>query len=102
MGPTLQNLLWNILVRNRFKPVALAADLKQAVLQIRIKNEDRDALRFHWINEENPSEIEVYWFTCALFRLNQSPFLLGGTLEQHLSSQEKQFPTEVAEIKDGL
>ena len=101
-GPTLQNLLWNILVRNRFKPVALAADLKQAFLQIRIKKEDRDALRFYWINEENPSEIEVYRFTRALLGLNQSLFLLGGTLEQHLSSQEKKFPTEVAEIKDGL
>ena len=71
-------------------------------MQIRIKKEDWDALRFHWINEENPSEIEVYRFTHALFGLNQSPFLLGGTLEQHLSSQEKQLPTEVAEIKDGL
>ncbi len=37
-----------------------------------------------------------------LFGLNQSPFLLGGTLEQHLSSQEKEFPTEVAEIRDGM
>ena len=101
-GPPLQNLVWNILVRNRFKPVALAADLKQAFLQIRIQKKDRDALRFHWISEENPREIEVYRFTRALFGLNQSPFLLGGTLEQHLSSQEEQFPTEVAEIKDGL
>ena len=42
----------------------------------------------------------MYRFTRALFGLNQSPFLLGGT--QHLSSQEEQFPTEVAEIKDGL
>jgi hypothetical protein len=82
--------------------VALAADLKQAFLQIRIKAKDRDALRFHWINEQNPEEIEVYRFTQALFGLNQSPFLLGGTLEQHLSSQEKEFPAEVTEIRDGL
>ena len=101
-GLPLQNLVWNILVRNRFKPVALAADLKQAFLQIRIQKKDRDALRFHWISEENPSEIEVYRFTRALFWLNQPPFLLGRTLEQHLSSLEKQFPTEVAQIKDGL
>ena len=60
MGPTLQNLLWNILVHNQFKLVALAADLKQAFLQVRIKKEDWDALRFHWINEENPSNIEVF------------------------------------------
>jgi hypothetical protein len=65
-GSALQNLLWNILVRNRFKPLALAADLKQAFLQIGIKEKDRDALRFHWI-EGDPREIDVYQFTCALF-----------------------------------
>ena len=46
-GPSLQNLLWDVLVRNRLKPVALAGNLKQAFLQIRIRLEDRGALRFH-------------------------------------------------------
>jgi hypothetical protein len=35
--PTLkvhQNFLWNVLVRNRFHPVAVAGDLKQAFLQV--------------------------------------------------------------------
>jgi hypothetical protein len=27
-GPSLQNLLWSVLVRNRFYPVAIAGDLK--------------------------------------------------------------------------
>ena len=44
----------------------------------------------------------MHGFTCGLFGLNQSPFLLAGTLEQHLSSQDDKFPTEVAEIKDVL
>ena len=43
-GPPLQNLLWNVLVRNRLKPVALSADLKQAFLQVIIRADDRDAL----------------------------------------------------------
>ena len=46
-GPALQNPLWSVLVRNRFFPVALCGDIKQAFLQVRIKEEDRDALRFH-------------------------------------------------------
>ena len=41
-GPSLQNLLWDVLVRNRLKPSALAGDLKQAFLQVRIRTEDRD------------------------------------------------------------
>ena len=53
-GPPLQNLLWNVLVRNRLKPVALTADIKKAFLQVRIRPEDRDALRFHWIKDKDP------------------------------------------------
>ena len=87
---------------NRFKPVALSADLKQAFLQIRIKQKDRDVLRFHWLSKEDPKQVEVYRFTRALFGLNQSPFLLAGTLNQHLNSQEQEFPKEVAEIRDSL
>jgi hypothetical protein len=44
-GPPLQNHLWRVLVRGRFHPVALAGDLKQAFLQVRIREEDRDVMR---------------------------------------------------------
>ena len=44
-GPALQNLLWSVLVRNRFFPVAQCGDIKQSFLQVRIKEEDRDPLR---------------------------------------------------------
>ena len=43
----LQNQLWNVLIRNRFYLVAIAGDLNQAFLQIRVRREDWDALRFH-------------------------------------------------------
>ncbi|XP_068757909.1 uncharacterized protein [Montipora capricornis] len=62
-GPPFQNLLWNVLVRNRLKPIALTADIKQAFLQVRIRTEDRDVLRnievaLGKIRERYPSEIE--------------------------------------------
>ena len=34
--------------------------------------------------------------------MNQSPFLLGGTLDQHLTSVAEEFLDEVVEIKDSL
>ena len=101
-GPALQNLLWDILIRNRLKAVALSADLRQAFLQVRIRESDRDVLRFHWIDEEDPSKVVVYRFTRAPFGLNQSPFLLGGTLDQHLTSLEGEYPEVVPEIKESL
>ena len=50
-GPPLQNQLWSVLVRARFHPVAIAEDIKQAFLQVRIREGDRDALRFHWLKD---------------------------------------------------
>ena len=45
--PALQNLLWSILIRTIFKPIVLCGDLQKAFLEIRIKKENHDALRFH-------------------------------------------------------
>ena len=101
-GPRLQKLLWDILVRNRLKSVALAGDLRQAFLQVRIRTEDRDALRFHWINDKETSNVEVLSFTRALFGLVQSPFLIGGTLHQHLKGMKERCPCAVEEIKKSL
>ena len=59
IGPPLQNHLWNVLVRSRFYPVAIAGDLKQAFLQIRVRREDRDALRFYWIKDLASQQVET-------------------------------------------
>eukprot|EP00112_Aurelia_sp_Birch-Aquarium-sp1_P001131 Seg1117.2 transcript_id=Seg1117.2/GoldUCD/mRNA.D3Y31 product="hypothetical protein" protein_id=Seg1117.2/GoldUCD/D3Y31 len=101
-GPSLLNLLWSIIVRNRLKPIALAGDLKKAFLQVRIREEDRDTLRFHWIKDIQQEEVEVLRFTRALFGLTQSPFLLGGTLEQHLLSYDGQHAETIEEIRRSL
>jgi hypothetical protein len=101
-GPSLQNLLWSVLVRNRFYPVAIAGDLKQAFLQIWIKAEDRDAMRFHWYEDLETKKVQTLRFTRALFGLAPSPFLLGGVVEQHLQLCQRRFPAEVEEIKRNL
>ena len=46
-GPPLQNKIWDILVQQRTYPVGVAADIKQAFLQIRVKESERNALKFH-------------------------------------------------------
>ena len=51
VGPPLQNKLWAVLVLARFRPVALTGEMKQAFLQVRIREEDRDNLQFHWISD---------------------------------------------------
>ncbi len=78
-GPPLRNQLWNVLVRARFHPVLITGDLKQAFLQVRIHEQDRDALRFHWLKDLRTKEIEVLRFTRALFGLAPSPVPAWGS-----------------------
>ena len=101
-GPALQNQLWSVLVRNRFHPIALSGDLKQAFLQVHIREADRDVLRFHWLKDLTTREVETLRFTRALFGLSTSPFLLGGVIEQHLHHMEAAYPEEVEEIRRSL
>ena len=101
-GPPLQNLLWNVLVRNRFHAVAIAGDLKQAFLQVRIRKHEHDALRFHWLKDLQSKEVEVLRFARALFGLGPSPFLLAGDIKEHLRSLRPKYPKVVNEIEKSL
>ena len=100
-GPPLQNKLWSVLVRGRFNPVAVTGDLQKAFLQVRIREADRDAMRFHWRRDEH-SPLETLRFTRALFGLTSSPFLLGGVIEAHLSNWEEKEPEVVERIRKEL
>ena len=59
--------------------MALAGDLKQAFLQDRIREEDRDVMRFHWVEDLKTKEVITLRFTRALFGLSPFPFLLGSS-----------------------
>ena len=102
IGPPTQNQPWSVLVRNRFHPVAISGDLKQAFLQVRIWEPERDVMRFHWYKDLKTKEIEALRFTRALFCLAPSPFLLGGVLREHLELCRERFPAEVEEILRSL
>ena len=100
-GPPLQNKLWDMLVQQRSFPVIISGDIKQAFLQIRVRESERDALRFHWSSAPD-LETVTYRFTRVLFGLAPSPFLLGGVLEHHLSSWSKKYPDEVERLRHSL
>jgi hypothetical protein len=100
-GPPLQNQLWNILVRARFYPILSTSDIEKAFLQIRIREQERDSLRFFW-RSPGSEETTVYRFTRALFGMTCSPFLLGGVINEHLKRWETKYPNLVKEIRDGL
>ncbi len=101
-GPPLQSKLWSVLVRSRFYPVAVTGDIKQAFLQVRIKELDHDALRFHWLKDPSSQTVETLRFTRALFGLTSSLFRLGGVIQHLLESCRQNYPDIVSEIERSL
>ena len=89
-------------MRNRFNPITLAGDLKQAFLRVRVNECDCDALRFHWIIDKDAKQIQTLRFTRALFGLGPSPILLGGTIAQHMENSRGEYPEEVERVSRDL
>ena len=86
MGPSLNPLLFDILLRFRENRVVLVGNIEKAFLNVGVDKRDRDCLRFLWL-EKPPdiSKIVVYRFCRVVFGLNASPFLLNATLRHHIS-----------------
>ena len=101
VGPPLQNRLWDVLIQQRAYPVVVSGDIAKAFLQVRIREGDRDALRFHR-RDNNEQLVKVYRFTRALFGLTSSPFLLRGVLEAHLETWAAQYPEESDLLRRSL
>ena len=68
VGPSLNPLLYNILLWFRENRVALVGDIEKAFLNVEVDEADRDSLRFLWVKDIDSKvhETVVYRF-CELF-----------------------------------
>ena len=87
-APSLQNILWDILIKTRFRPVILCADIEKSFHQIHIKEKERESLKFHWIENLTNNTIRTLRFTRPV---NQSPYTLEGTLQIHFEFYESMY-----------
>ena len=103
-GPSLTPLLFDILLRFREKRVALIGDIEKAFLNMEVDKEDRDFLRFLWLDgvSDPSSEIVVYRFCRVVFGLNASPFLLNATLRHHISKFKDEDPEFVRRMIESF
>ena len=87
-GPSLNPLLFEILVRSRENRVALVRDIKTAFLNIAVGVNNCDCLRFLWVDDarDSNSDVVMYRFCRVVFGLNASPFLLNVTIRHHLAT----------------
>ena len=67
---------------------------------MRIRESDRDCLRFHCILNKDPSLLQRLRFTCAIFGIVKSPFLLNGTFKEHLRSRKEEFQEQIKQLEE--
>ncbi|XP_072936129.1 uncharacterized protein [Epargyreus clarus] len=86
-GPDLLQSLFGVLIRFREGPVAVVADVKEMFLQIQIREEDRDSLRFLWRGEDRGSKPKEYRMKSVIFGAASSPataiYVKNINAEQH-------------------
>ena len=90
-GTSLLPLLFDVLLRFGIGRIALISDIVQAFLNIEIDPKHQDLARFLWmiLNDNGEMKIVVYKFLRVLFGLTPSPFLLNGTVKEHMSQFEE-------------
>ena len=99
-GPALQPFLFDILLRNRVKKLCITGDIEKAFHQIRIHEDDRDAQRVLWFNNVDERKVVEYRFTRVIFGAAPSPYILGATLQKHLSVYQEDFPDTIKALMD--
>ena len=93
-GPKFDQNLLDIIIRFRAYRIGIIADVEKAFLMVSVCKEDRDTLRFLWVDDIEripPAPVEMR-FTRVVFGVSASPFLLNTTLYHHLEKYRKSHP----------
>ena len=78
--------------------------MEKAFHQNSIDPQDRNCLRFVWIddvNKEDP-DIDIFRFAHVPFGVNSSPFLLNGTLKYHIEKYQLEDPKLVDDLLNSF
>ena len=100
-GPCLTPLLFHVLLRFRFNPIGIIADIEKAYLQISVAHSHRDFLRFLLFDNifKDIPEVAKYRFCRVIFGANCSQYLLNSVIRFHASKYknvDKEFSEKVA------
>ncbi|UYV81516.1 hypothetical protein LAZ67_20001410 [Cordylochernes scorpioides] len=83
-GDNLIELIPDLLLRFRLGKYGIIADIRKAFLQIQVREEYREFLRFLWWKKDQKT-LKFYRHCRLVFGLTSSPFLLAATIKYHLS-----------------
>ena len=83
------------------KPSCITGDIQKAFLQIKVEPQDRDVLRLVWYNNLAERKIVECRFTRVIFGSGPSPYILGATLQKHISQYEERFPKSTKDLLEN-
>ena len=71
---------------------------------IKVAKQDPDVLRFLWFNDVHTKfpEVQIFTFTCVVFRVSPSPYLLNATIVEQLKKFEKVYTSTKHKIKNSI
>lgn len=103
-GPALAQNILDILLRFRCHRVALVGDIEKAFLMLSIQDQDRDVLRFLWVDDiHHPKpKIITLRFTRVVFGVSSSPFLLNATIKNHMEQHRINDPEFVEQFLQAI
>ena len=93
-GPKFNQKILEILLRFRSYPAALVANIEKAFLMISMTPQDRNVMRFLWVDDASCSEPEIITlrFTRVFLGISSSPCLLNSTIKCHLEKYLSSHP----------
>ena len=65
-------------------------------------NEKKNALKLHWVKNQDPSVIEINIFSRLVFSLRQLSFPLECTLKEHFNNSKQEYRNVIEIIKNDL
>ncbi|GFR11444.1 reverse transcriptase domain-containing protein [Trichonephila clavata] len=94
-GANLNPNIFHLIIYFRLNTIAITADTERAFLQISLRDEDRDVVRFLFpelgSNQSDPYNFQVYIFKRVMFGVNVNPFLLSATIKYHIEKYREQY-----------
>ena len=81
--------------------IAFTSDVEKAFLQISVKADDRDTLRFFWYETDSNGELKLLQlrFNRLVFGLTPSPAILGGVVQHHLEKYKQSEPEVIDQLR---
>ena len=81
--------------------IAFTSDVEKAFLQVSVKADDRDTLRFFWYETDSNGELKLLQlrFNRLVFGLTPSPAILGGVVQHHLEKYKQSEPEVIDQLR---